>query len=197
MSEHHSHVLTPVSWAKHTQTGIERSVMTFFLSAVISVLQYTTALMWCLIKSQKTFSFIPSTHIFKYLRNNFLGKVKVRLWMFKNLEHFQRQCQTGNKTQTRPEIHFMGCFIFRVVKQKWFKLEMGQKTQWCWAAKGMTREWECQCALVEASCCGERGQEMGDDRPGTGQSDTPLRSSTVWATLYFAATSSSLYLPLS
>lgn len=102
MSEHHSHVLTPVSWAKHTQTGIERSVMTFFLSAVISVLQYTTALMWCLIKSQKTFSFIPSTHIFKYLRNNFLGKVKVRLWMFKNLEHFQRQCQTGNKTQTRP-----------------------------------------------------------------------------------------------
>lgn len=101
MSEHHSHVLTPVSWVKHTQTGIERSVMTFFLSAVISVLQYTTALMWCLIKSQKTFSFIPSTHIFKYLRNNLLGKVKVRLWMFKNLEHFQRQCQTGNKTQTR------------------------------------------------------------------------------------------------
>lgn len=56
--------------------------------------------MWCLIKSQETFSFIPSTHIFKQtknLRNNLLGKVKVRLWMFKNLEDFQRQCQTGNK----------------------------------------------------------------------------------------------------
>lgn len=59
MSEHHGHALTPASSAKHTQTGIERRVTTFFfLSAVISVTSTHNSLVFWLRARKPFLSFL-------------------------------------------------------------------------------------------------------------------------------------------